>query len=188
MRRGGRRGFTLVELLVVIAVLALLAAFLLPIYSSARERGRQTVCLANLRQIGQALSMYRQDYGSYPGFWAGVPEALAPYVKNQRLLFCPSSKQPQGIKLSSSYAFLIDGDRLRFPHGNELQPRSVIVYCRDHAKKEPLDKRYEGMFPVLRHDGAIGIIPAGKVRVSSRAMPNRAPWFGGGVEVLAFPP
>ena len=177
----------MVELLLVVAVLALLAAFLLPVYFSSRERGRQTVCLANLRQIGQALSMYRQDYDSYPGFWAGVPEALAPYVKNQRLLFCPSSTEPQGIKLSSSYAFLIDGDRLRFPHGNELQPRSVIVYCFYHAKREPLGKSHEGRYPVLRQDGAVEIIPAGQVRVSSRSAPNRAPWFGGSVEVLAFP-
>jgi prepilin-type N-terminal cleavage/methylation domain-containing protein len=187
MRRAGSRGFTLVEILVVIAVLVLLAAILLPVVSSARERGRQTVCLSNLRQLGQALSMYHQDYGSYPGFWGGVPESLTAYVTDRRLFFCPSSTEPPGIKLSTSYSFLFDGDHLRFPHGNELQSRSVIGYCVAHSKKEPLGKRYEGVFPVLRHDGAVELIPAGEVQVSSHAMPNKEPWFGGSVEVLAFP-
>ena len=57
-----RRAFTLIELLVVIAIIAILAAILFPVFSQAREAARATQCRSNLRQIGTALSMYRNDY------------------------------------------------------------------------------------------------------------------------------
>ncbi len=55
LHRFRRRGMTLVELLVVVAVLAALVALLLPAVQSAREAGRRTVCMNNLRNIGCAL-------------------------------------------------------------------------------------------------------------------------------------
>ncbi|MBU0610036.1 MAG: type II secretion system GspH family protein [Armatimonadetes bacterium] len=57
-----RRGFTLIELLVVIAILGLLAAILFPVFARARESARRTVCRSNLKQIGNAMMMYYQDY------------------------------------------------------------------------------------------------------------------------------
>ena len=57
-----RRGFTLIELLVVIAIIAILAAILFPVFAQAREKARQTACVSNLKQIGNALTMYIQDY------------------------------------------------------------------------------------------------------------------------------
>lgn len=64
-----RRGFTLIELLVVIAIIAILAAILFPVFASAREKARQTSCLSNEKQMGNALMMYAQDSdGGFPAW------------------------------------------------------------------------------------------------------------------------
>lgn len=72
---GGRRGaFTLTELLVVIALVAILAATLLPALARARQKTIQTDCLSNLKQLGHALQMYVDDNENrFPGpLWNGL--------------------------------------------------------------------------------------------------------------------
>lgn len=59
------RAFTLVELLVVIAILALLISILLPALNKARKQARRTVCLTNLRAMGEAANFYADDNNDY---------------------------------------------------------------------------------------------------------------------------
>lgn len=61
-RSGERAGFTLVELLIVIAILASLAALLFPVLTQARSSARKAVSISNLRQCGMSLRMYLEDY------------------------------------------------------------------------------------------------------------------------------
>lgn len=78
MPRRTRRGFTLVELLVVVAIAAMMAALLFPVLASSRERGQQTACLHNLKQIGQALGALATEWdGHHP--WHGVSLLDGPY-------------------------------------------------------------------------------------------------------------
>jgi prepilin-type N-terminal cleavage/methylation domain-containing protein/prepilin-type processing-associated H-X9-DG protein len=63
---GVRRGFTLVELLVVIGIIALLTSILLPTVAVARRAARDTACLSNLRQLGAAFLAYQNENDAYP--------------------------------------------------------------------------------------------------------------------------
>lgn len=58
-----RRGFTLVELLIVIVIIAILAALLLPAITEAIYSARETKCLNNLTQLGRLLEVYRKSHG-----------------------------------------------------------------------------------------------------------------------------
>ncbi len=69
-----RRAFTLIEILVVIAIIGILSAILFPVLSRARENARAKVCISNLKQLGLSFQQYAQDSGGkYP--------LAAPYQK-----------------------------------------------------------------------------------------------------------
>ncbi|HTL58908.1 MAG TPA: type II secretion system protein [Candidatus Limnocylindrales bacterium] len=120
-KRRGCAGFTLLELLVVIAIIAVLAALMLPALSKAKDRGRSTACLNNLKQLQLGWEIYAGDnadnlvpnkddddgtgnWVSLPGSWVlgnavldvtttNIQKgALFPYIKSAATYRCPADK------------------------------------------------------------------------------------------------
>jgi prepilin-type N-terminal cleavage/methylation domain-containing protein/prepilin-type processing-associated H-X9-DG protein len=105
-------GFSLVELLVVMGIIAVLIAVLIPATMSARRAARVTLCASNLRQIGQALAAYRSERKSWPVAlmmpapfkapqWPGVPalpEALADFLpRDSKVYRCPGDDSDASV-------------------------------------------------------------------------------------------
>jgi prepilin-type processing-associated H-X9-DG protein/prepilin-type N-terminal cleavage/methylation domain-containing protein len=98
-----RHAFTLVELLVVIGIVSVLIAIMLPALSRVREHANRIKCASNLRSIGQALTLYTQQYGYYPGMHlpggdplncAVWPARLRPLLGGSRdLFYCPAQDE-----------------------------------------------------------------------------------------------
>jgi prepilin-type processing-associated H-X9-DG protein len=117
----------LIELLVVLAVIGLLAGLLLPALARARESGRATACLSNLRQLGIALQLYVQDHenrmpvmrdrlietnvppatNAPPGTNSlpSVDIVLSNYLGAVQVLRCPSDKARIFEQTGSSYSW-----------------------------------------------------------------------------------
>ncbi len=85
------RSFTFIELLVIVAITAILVGLLLPVLARGRERAHEIACLSNLKNISLGLEMYLTEYGKYPK--GNLATTLASYVRNPLCLSCPSSGQ-----------------------------------------------------------------------------------------------
>jgi type II secretory pathway pseudopilin PulG len=106
----------------VIAIISVLAALLLPVLSRAKEAGRATACLSNLRQLGMALQMYVQDNGNRLPVMRDkslnttndLPSpdlVLSNHLGNVRVLKCPSDRNGVYEETQSSYSWnsLVNG-------------------------------------------------------------------------------
>jgi prepilin-type N-terminal cleavage/methylation domain-containing protein/prepilin-type processing-associated H-X9-DG protein len=111
-----RYAFTLIELLVVIAIIGILAALLLPALARAKEAGRATVCLSNLRQAGFALQLYAQENNNRLPFMRdksltttnelpAPDQVLSNHLGNVNVMRCPSDIQQLFEKTGSSYSW-----------------------------------------------------------------------------------
>jgi prepilin-type N-terminal cleavage/methylation domain-containing protein/prepilin-type processing-associated H-X9-DG protein len=117
-RRRAARGFTLVELLVVIGIIALLISILLPSLNNARRQARTVRCLANLKTIGHGFQMYAQQYKS---MWpAAVHERTATHI--------PIDDERRWSDLLAEF---VSSDRSMATHTNiaNIRQNSVLWGC-----------------------------------------------------------
>jgi len=113
-------GFSLIELLTVIAIIAILVEILLPVLAQVREKARQSICLSNEKQIAMALNTYTQDYDetlpvySYGGGTSGYfgyfgtdgprwADLIFPYVKARHVFDCPDAKVSMATYAGGTY-------------------------------------------------------------------------------------
>lgn len=170
-----KKGFTLMEMLVVVAILVILAALLFPVLRKAIEAGQKVGCMSRLRQIGLASRLYADDYdGRYPlgavattaGWSLSWHDLLQPPLSPHEF-FCPLA--PRGATYRTSYGvnhrvsgygvaagqWEADGSRWYVTEKNNGDWAAYLPEERHAPYWKPLDPRHGGKLFYLRLDGSV---------------------------------
>ncbi len=142
----GDRGFTLIEILVVLTIIAAIVGIAVPILTSVSNTKDATLCKSNLKSIGGALHLHHQRFKHYPGTQSGIQFLLAPLKKRmvdftedtiRNMYVCPGDDRAmqrvgeQGVR--EAYSDL-----------DNLDP-GVISYAGRNTQAFPLQRRIAGM-------------------------------------------
>ncbi len=167
-----RPAFSLVELLIVLAILSLLAGILFPVLAQGREKARQTTCLSNMKQLGLAAELYLQDWdGGFPQTHpTGVPwqhllrrdrltanwfGLLYPYTRHRGINACPSDTK---VSVRRPNSYIPNG---YFVYGAKLSDvpdpvRTIYLYESADDNGDYETKPWLGMEEIQNEDVAVG--------------------------------
>lgn len=170
-----RLAFTLIEILVVIAIIFVLVGIIWAALAPARERAREARCMSNLHQIGRALQMYRQDWGGQEAqegerkqYWQlGLPPTPIPvdlsgpkYLLGTRdIWWCPNAPRIRATTYYTHMHFIYssadsaDFYAALFRRGEE----AVYVMCDQHSPSEQYASSIARLL-VLRLNGQVQIL------------------------------
>lgn len=137
MKQRSFRGFTLLELVLVVVIIAILLALLFPVLSSARRSSRIAQCTSNLRQIGTAVRMYVDDWGEYPLLGRVLRSA---YLSNRHVLVCAEDEEyvPKGAFCSYPYRVTIPPAFAPLEGQRDIDPSVVLFSCEGHLHRPKL--------------------------------------------------
>jgi len=177
----------LVEILGVVAILAILAALLFPMFARSKERGKRASCASRLRRFATAMSLYRADHDGKGYRWSidgtkpsdpmpfGEFTGMKGYLADGALLDC-AEPSPDPVFGSTRIVYRtvltrpsrVDPDRIvQVPL--EPRPGTVVAYCGNHAH-DGWDPRYggsmirAGRYPFVREDSSAGVAGGEKVK------------------------
>jgi len=137
-----RRAFTLIEVLVVIAIIAVLAGIVFPVFMQAKEAAKKDACLSNVKQLAYATLLYASSADeTFPLAQTDDPplmywgDLLLPYARDWRVLACPGEAQPfrqdplTGVSLPWSYHYAYNDVRSDddFPLGAAAAEGSTLA-------------------------------------------------------------
>ncbi len=146
-----RRGFTFIELMSVLAIIAILAAILFPVFARAREKARQSSCLSNLANLGAGLRMYAADhYGHLPPTDNDLSPLFPKVLSDSGVLLCPTvgaldrpmRPAPENEALATDYVY-------RGGLEDDALPTNLVACDRD---------------PTVHNEGANYLLLEGRVK------------------------
>ncbi len=117
-----RKGFTLIELMIVIAIIGILAAMAIPNFKKARASARQKACYSNLRVLQGAVEMYNMDVSTMMTTLEQSTLISGKYVKASSPLICPETSK--GGTYGASGNLTDDGEITCSYHGGLIAPGS----------------------------------------------------------------